>query len=39
MRASRGEIKIQEILDFSGLVYETEYSFSDLTSNSGHPLR
>lgn len=39
MRASRGEIKIQEILDQSGLTYEMEYSFPDLTSRSGRELR
>ncbi len=39
MRASRGEIKIEEILKNSGLVFKEEYIFSDLLSNSGHPLR
>lgn len=39
MRASRGEIKIQEILDSSGLNYQMEYSFPDLTSRSGRELR
>lgn len=39
MRASRGEIKIEEILEMSGLVYEEEYSFPDLISSSGRPLR
>lgn len=39
MRASRGEIKIEEILRDSGLVFEEEYSFPDLVSSSGRPLR
>ncbi len=39
MRASRGEIKIEEILRNAGLVFQEEYSFSDLVSSSGHPLR
>lgn len=39
MRASRGEIKIQEILDNAGLNYQMEYSFPDLTSRSGRELR
>lgn len=39
MRASRGEIKIEEILQESGLIFEEEYSFPDLVSSSGHPLR
>ena len=39
MRASRGEIKIEEILNANGLVFEEEYTFSDLLSSSGHPLR
>lgn len=39
MRASRGEIKIEEILLQAGLVFEEEYSFPDLLSTSGHPLR
>lgn len=39
MRASRGEIKIQEILDKAGLNYQMEYSFPDLTSRSGRELR
>ena len=39
MRASRGEIKIEEILEMSGLVYEEEYSFPDLISSGGRPLR
>ena len=39
MRASRGEIKIQEILQKAGIPFEEQYSFSDLLSNNGRPLR
>ena len=39
MRASRGEIKIEDILSISGLDYKEEYSFIDLVSNNGRPLR
>ena len=39
MRASRGEIKIEEILQLAGLVLEEEYIFPDLVSSSGRPLR
>ena len=39
MKASRGEIKICEILDAAGLSYQEEYSFPDLVSSSGRPLR
>lgn len=39
MRASRGEIKIEEILQESGLNFKEEYIFSDLASSSGRPLR
>ena len=39
MRASRGEIKICEILDAAGLDYQEEYTFPDLVSSSGRPLR
>lgn len=39
MRASYGEIKIEDILKSSGLSFEQEYSFKDLVSSSGHPLR
>ena len=39
MRSSRGEIKIEEILKSKGLVFAEEYSFPDLLSSSGHPLR
>lgn len=39
MRASRGEIKIEEVLQKAGLNFVEEYSFDDLVSSSGHPLR
>jgi hypothetical protein len=39
MRASRGEIKIEEILTDAGLPFQMEYSFPDLVSSSGRPLR
>ena len=39
MRASRGEIKIEEILKEAGFIFEMEYSFPDLTSPNGRPLR
>lgn len=39
MRASRGEVKIEEILMEAGLVFKEEYSFPDLKSTSGRPLR
>lgn len=39
MRASRGEIKIYEILNESGLIFEEEYSFAGLNSPNGRPLR
>ena len=39
VRASRGEIKIEEVLTKAGLVFEEEYSFPDLVSSSGRPLR
>ena len=39
MRASRGEIKIEEVLTEAGLVFEEEYSFDGLVSSSGRPLR
>jgi len=39
MKSSRGEIKICDILDAAGLNYQEEYSFSDLVSSSGRPLR
>lgn len=39
MKASRGEIKIHEILDNAGLVYEEEYTIPGLTSSNGRALR
>lgn len=39
MDASRGEIKIHEILENNDLKYAMEYSFPDLNSNNGKPLR
>ena len=39
MKSSRGEIKICDILDAAGLEYKEEYSFPDLVSSSGRPLR
>ena len=39
MRASRGEITIEEILTEAGLDFAEEYSFPDLVSNTGRPLR
>ena len=39
MRASRGEIKIEEILVEAGLNFKEEYSFPDLKSTTGRPLR
>ena len=39
MKASRGQIKIFEILKQSGLNFAEEYSFPDLVSNNGRPLR
>lgn len=39
MLSSRGEIKIHEILERAGLSFKEEYSFSDLLSPGGNPLR
>ena len=39
MRASRGEIKIEEILTQNGVNFVEEYSFPDLVAESGRPLR
>ena len=39
MRASRGEIKIYEILEASDLEFKEEYSFTGLNSSNGRPLR
>lgn len=39
MRASRGEIKIEDVLRAAGLPFVEEYSFDDLISSTGRPLR
>lgn len=39
MRASRGEIKIEEILSEAGLHFEEEYIFHGLVSSNNKPLR
>jgi hypothetical protein len=39
LRASRGEIKIYEILTKAGLNFTEEYSIRGLTSPNGKPLR
>lgn len=39
MRASRGEIKIEEILRDAGLNFKMELSFEGLNSPNGKPLR
>jgi len=39
MRASRGEIKIEEILRDANLNFRMEYSFDGLASENGRPLR
>lgn len=39
MKASRGEIKIEEILQNNYLNYKMEYQFPHLVSNNGRPLR
>ena len=39
MRASRGEIKISDILTAAGFNFVEEYSFPDLVSNTKTPLR
>ena len=39
MKASYGEIKIFDILTEAGVVFKEEYSFPDLVSNKGWPLR
>ena len=39
MNASRGEIKIREILEEAGLDFKMEYIFPDLKTNNGRPLR
>ena len=39
MRASRGEICIEEVLKESGLSFKEEYIFPELKSPNGRPLR
>ena len=39
MRSSRGEICIEEILLEAGLPFKMEYSFPNLKSDNGRPLR
>lgn len=39
MRASRGEIKIHEILEANELNFKEEYEFPGLKSPNGRPLR
>ena len=39
MRASRGEVKIEEILKNANLNFKMEYSFPNLNSPNGRPLR
>jgi len=39
LKSSRGEIKIAEVLENSGLNFEEEYTFADLVSSSGRALR
>ena len=39
VRASRGEITIEEILKDAGFNFQMEYSFEGLNSSNGRPLR
>lgn len=39
MKASRGEIKIHEILENNDINFKTEYSIAGLNSPNGKPLR
>jgi len=36
---SRGEIKVKEVLEFAGLLFEQQYVFPDLKASNGLPLR
>lgn len=38
-RSSRGEMKVEDLLDFLHLPYEVEYVYENLFANSGKPLR
>jgi hypothetical protein len=39
VNASRGEIKIREILEAGGFDFKMEYIFPELKSTNGRPLR
>ena len=39
MKASRGDIKIHEILEKNGMNFNEEYEFPGLKAPSGRPLR
>ena len=39
MKASKGELKIHDILTNAGVLFKEEYTFPDLLGRSGHPLR
>ena len=39
MKASRGEVKIHEILEREGVNFQEEYEFPGLKAPSGRPLR
>ena len=39
MKASRGEIKICDILTDAGVLFQEEYSFPDLVGHTKQPLR
>ncbi len=39
MKASRGEIKIHEILEANDVIFKEEYEFPKLKSPNGKPLR
>ena len=39
MKASRGEIKISEILERNDMIFEEEYTFRGLVSENGRALR
>ena len=39
MRASRAEMKIEDILTEANLNFKMEYSFDGLNSSNGRPLR
>ena len=39
MKASRGEIKISEILEMNDLMFQEEYTFKGLYSENGRALR